>query len=372
MKLGSPPFDLTYEEHAKTDDGKSLRKRELNAALGIASIPLDTSKSGQYEYKFIDVSDANYNPHQKSRSNIIVQQQVNPRPTARFTTPGKVYSYCTSETADDSVIPITFTGVPPFDLDVDLRYAGSVAPESITMNNIPTNHYDLRLPRKYLRTGHSHLTIRRVRDGRSCQSKADPSVVPSRIQISVHDPPQIVPLESKTDFCVGERISYRLEGVTPFTVFYTFEGYNRKASSKKAIFRRLAERPGDFVVTGLSDSSSACKFATELQKTIHPLPSVKMSHGRESVVDIHEGGEAEILLEFTGSPPFEFTYTRSETARGGRKAKVLETKTDRTDEFKVRLRTSEEGTYEVISIRDRWCSVSKTGAADKQSDRLLT
>lgn len=362
---------MTYEEHAKTDDGKSLRKRELNAALGIASIQLDTGKAGQYEYKFVDVSDANYNPHARSRSNIVLQQQVNPRPTARFTNPGKVYSYCTSEGADDSFIQITFTGVPPFDLDVDLRFSGSIAPESITMNNIQTNQYDLRLPQKHLRTGHSHLTIRRVRDGRGCQSKSDTSVAPSRVQISVHDPPQIVPLEAKTDFCVGERISYRLEGVTPFTVFYTFEGSARKATSKKAVFRRLAERPGEFVITGLSDSSSACKFATELQKTIHPLPSVKMSQGRESVVDIHEGGEAEILLEFTGSPPFEFTYTRSETIRGGKKGRVLETKTDRTDEFKVRLRASEEGTYEVISIRDRWCGISKAGAADSRGEKLL-
>lgn len=363
---------MAYEEHGKTDEGKSFRKKELNIANGIASIQMDTLKSGNYEYKFHDVSDANYNPHAKSRSNIVLQQQVNPRPTAKFTTPGKIYSYCTSETSDDSVIPITFTGVPPFNLDVDVRSSGSAAPEPITLNDIQTNQYELRLPRKHLRTGHSHLTIRRVRDGRNCQSKPDTSVAPSRVQISVHEPPKIVPLESKTDFCVGERISYRLEGVTPFTVFYTFDRVARKASSKKSEFRRLAERPGDFVVTGLADSSSACRFATELHKTIHALPSVKMSQGRESVVDIHEGGEAEILLEFTGEPPFEFTYTRAETARGGKKGRVLETKTDRTDDFKVRLKASEEGTYEVISIRDRWCGVSKAGAGDGRSERLLT
>jgi nucleoporin POM152 len=317
------------------------------------------------------VSDANYNPHARSRSKVVLQQQVNPRPTARFTNPGKVYSYCTSEVADESVIPITFTGVQPFDLDVDLRFSGSVGPESITINSIKTNQYDLRLPRKHLKPGHSHLTIRRVRDGRSCQSKADPSVPPSRVQISVHDPPQIVPLEIKTDFCVGERISYQLEGVPPFTVFYTFEGSARKATSKKPIFRRLAERPGEFVITGLADSSSACRFSTELHKTVHALPSVKMSQGRESVVDIHEGGEAEIVLDFAGEPPFEFTYTRSETLRGGKKGRVLETKTDRTEEHRIRLRASEEGTYEVVSVRDRWCGVRKGGSGEKGGDKLL-
>jgi nucleoporin POM152 len=41
---------------------------------------------------------------------------------------------------------------------------------------------------------------------------------------------------------------------------------------------------------------------------IHPMPSVRINKGRESVVDIHEGGEAQLSFEFGGTPPFEFTY----------------------------------------------------------------
>jgi nucleoporin POM152 len=37
------------------------------------------------------------------------------------------------------------------------------------------------------------------------------------------------------------------------------------------------------------------------------MPTVKISKGKTSVVDIHEGGDVEILFEFTGTPPFEFT-----------------------------------------------------------------
>jgi nucleoporin POM152 len=366
---------VTYEEHAKLDDGqKLLRRRELNAPQGLATIQLDTSKSGQYEYKFGQLADSNYRQDASTKKNtdLILTQRVHPRPTARFSNPGKTFSFCTTEDPEEDVIPISFTGVPPFELDVDLKFSGSASPESIPLTGIASNQYELKVPRKYLRPGHSHLTIRRVRDGRGCQSKTDTSVPPSRVQISVHDPPEIVSLESKTDFCVGDRLSFRLSGVNPFTVFYTFEGSSRKATSKKTTFRRLAERPGEFVITGVSDSGSNCRFGTTLANTVHPLPTVKMSHGRESYVDIHEGGETELLFEFTGTPPFEFTYTRSENERRGKKGRVLETKTEKTDQMSVRLKASEEGTYEVVAVRDKWCSVSKFAAGEVKRERLLT
>jgi nucleoporin POM152 len=323
---------------------------------------MDTSKSGSYEYRFQDVSDANYNPHAKSRSNLVLQQQIFPRPTARFSSPGKVFNYCTSEATDESVIPITFTGVPPFELDLDLRSSGTVSPESITLNNIQSKDFDLRLPRKYLRVGHASLTIRRVRDGRSCQSKDDPSVEPSRVQISVHNPPQIYPEDPKTDICVSEKVNYRLQGVPPFTIYWTLNGENKHATISTPKFERLSDKPGELVITGLSDSSSACRFSTSLTKTIHPLPKVLVNAGKTLYDDIHEGGEHDFPLEFFGTPPFEYTYTRSDPVSGA----VLETKTERTEENKIIVRGREAGSYDVISIRDRWCGVAKNNGGDRR------
>jgi len=56
-----------------------------------------------------------------------------------------------------------------------------------------------------------------------------------------------------------------------------------------------------------------------------------------------------------------------------KKGAVLETKTARTDEFSMRVKASEEGTYEVISVRDRWCAVSRASLdGDKKGQKLLT
>ncbi|KAK4963876.1 hypothetical protein LTR66_012596, partial [Elasticomyces elasticus] len=79
---GSPPYELKYEEHLTPDQGtRSLRNKELNAALGVASIRLDTAQSGLYEYRFTELADYNYDHDPKRYTPLVVQQRVNPRPS---------------------------------------------------------------------------------------------------------------------------------------------------------------------------------------------------------------------------------------------------------------------------------------------------
>lgn len=59
------------------------------------------------------------------------------------------------------------------------------------------------------------------------------------------------------------------------------------------------------------------------------------------------------------------SYTRSENARKGSKKKpaILETRHDTSNEFTKTIQASEEGTYEVVAIKDRYCAYSAvTGA----------
>ena len=129
------------------------------------------------------------------------------------------------------------------------------------------------------------------------------------VQVSVADVPVITPLEANIDFCVGDRISYSLSGTPPFNIFYKFQGFDRKATVSTTTFRRIAEKPGEFEITGISDqrSTDACMVRTSITKEIHEMPSVKISKGKTVTIDIHEGGEVEISFEFGGTPPFEFT-----------------------------------------------------------------
>ena len=304
---GRPPYQIKYQQKAEPLKGSSsISHKQMIAAIGSASIHLDTTKAGQYTYSFNELSDSNYDFDKRHSQPLHVQQQVYPLPSARFSNPGKTYGHCKDETVETENIPITLEGVPPFTVEIGVSHHGGSRPEIIRQKDILSNLYSWTYSRSGLDLGTHIVNIRSVMDSRGCETIIDHD--PSSVRIMVSDPPTILPLESHTDFCVGERVSFSLSGQPPFDVFYKFQGKDRKASSTGTTFRRIAEQPGEFTITAVSDSASGkCKASKDITKTIHPMPSVKISKGKTAIADIHEGGEVEILFEFTGTPPFEFT-----------------------------------------------------------------
>lgn len=367
--LGSPPYHIEYQHRYKPEHGStSFTKKTIDVALGIASIPMDTTNAGLHMYAFSELSDNFYGHDPRSRE-LLVQQMVNPKPSATFLKPGHSYTYCKAEEAGDEVISISLKGVPPFYLEIDIKHQSSSRPETVKIANVEINRYEFRIPHHVLSLGIHHVSVRKVRDARGCQQKTEFGA--PHVQVQVFDVPTIYPLEARSDYCVGERISYTLSGTPPFEIYYNFGGVQRKAKSSTTNFRRIAEKPGKFTITAISDKASECRASVDLTKTIHEMPSVKISKGRQTQVDIHEGGEAEILFEFWGTPPFEFTYTRSTNAKKGQKSKLLETKHEISYEHSKAIKSSQEGTYEVIAIKDKYCSFSTQRMDSKTGQKLL-
>ncbi|KAK2612108.1 hypothetical protein QQS21_001838 [Conoideocrella luteorostrata] len=361
---GSPPYHVSYEIKHKSLQGSVARgDKEFDAALSKASISMDTTKAGNYVYKFVGLEDNLYSSDKKLQP-LVVHQRVNARPTAVFSKPGQSFKYCMEEQDHEDKIPIALTGVAPFYVEVEIKHQSGSGPETYRIPSINFNTYSMPIPREHLRLGTQQLRIRRVRDAKGCQQKYEVNA-PS-IQIQLFDAPSIYPLESREDFCVGERIAYTLSGTPPFDIAYEFNG-RWNAKSQTTNFRRVAEKPGDFTITGISDKASECRGSVNLRKRIHPLPSVQISRGKLSRVDIHEGNEVDILFEFWGTPPFEFTYTRSSNAKKGHRSVVLETRHDISYEHSKVIKASQEGTYEVVAIKDKFCSFSTQQVADKDA-----
>ncbi|KAK4240754.1 hypothetical protein C8A03DRAFT_12962 [Achaetomium macrosporum] len=356
---GTPPYTVEYEvRHHPLQGSSSLSKRKLDASPGKDSIQADTAKAGLYTYKFTALEDQLYSSDRNFKP-LVVKQKVNRKPSASFVKPGQTFKYCKSEQEHEDGIPVTLTGVPPFSLEVEIKHQSAAVPEIYRTPTINSHSYEIRIPRHHLRLGTQQIRIRDVKDGSGCHTIAElggPSV-----QVQLFEAPTIYPLETRTDYCVGERISYTLSGTPPFEVWYTFDGAERKAKSPTTNFRRVAESPGEFTITTISDKASECRAPVHISKTIHPMPAVRISKGKNVRVDIHEGGEVEILFEFWGTPPFEFTYTRSTNARKGQKSQVLETRHDVSHEHSKVIRASQEGTYEVVAIKDKYCAFSAQG-----------
>lgn len=73
------------------------------------------------------------------------------------------------------------------------------------------------------------------------------------------------------------------------------------------------------------------------------------------------------MFTFYGTPPFTFTYTRSEIAKKGAKPRILEMHSHTTEDHTYSLFASQEGTYEVISIEDKYCSYAASTSASRKA-----
>jgi nucleoporin POM152 len=377
-KPGVPPYHVEYQiRHTPLKGSVGLTRREFDAMLSKATVQMSTSNPGSYTYKFTSLGDSLYDTQNAKFAPLIVEQRVNAKPTATFAKPGQSFKYCLSDAdlGQDDTIRIVLTGAAPFDVEFEIKHQSGTIPETFRIPAINANTYSIQIPRSHLRLGTQHIRIRSVRDARGCFLKTEPVSVGPSVQVTLYEAPSIFPLETKTDYCVGERIAYSLSGTPPFEVWYTFDKTARKAKETTTNFRRLAEQPGSYVITGVSDKASSCRAAVNITREIHPLPAVRISQGKVAKVDIHEGGEVELQFEFFGTPPFEFTYTRSSNEKKGQRSQVLETRHEVSEKHKMSVRTGMEGTYEVVAIKDRWCSYSTgSGRGDgkgKEGQKLL-
>lgn len=316
---GSPPYEVKYQMKAELIKGSGVTSNKpLSIATNNMLVNMDTSRAGEYTYTFNHLADNRYGHDRRHFSPLQIKQHVYALPTAKFANPGKTYSYCkddpilsSSSEAETEQIPIVLTGTPPFSIEIAINHHGaSQRPEVTRIKDIPSNTFSWSLSRAAFDLGTHNLQIRSVKDSRSCESILDTGS--SSVRIHVSSPPTIVPLESAVDYCVGDRVSFSLSGQAPFDVFYNFQNRERKAHITSHEFKRIAESPGEFVITGVSDAamgtSGKCKARKDIRKSIHPYPSVRISRGKTLISDIHEGGEVDIHFDFTGTPPFEFTY----------------------------------------------------------------
>ncbi|KAK9465027.1 hypothetical protein V1512DRAFT_277777 [Lipomyces arxii] len=359
---GSPPFAISYErEYNGPDKSVKVVKYDLEAVTKYANIPMEASKFGDYKYLFSGIVDSVYsNPRivNEAFTPITIKQAVFQRPEASFVNPGTVYRSCLrAEVEDGSIDPIMIklVGIAPFTLALNVKHENSGQMDTITITNINDNLYALRSIYSSLGIGRHLVNIAVVTDSRGCLRNQFRST--QQVVVSVSDVPTISPSTPRMNYCVGERIAFVLTGMPPFEIEYEFNGRRQRATTNSP-FSRLASTPGNFTITSVKDSASNCKVFVhgDLTKIVHDVPTVRVSEGTSIIQDIHEGDRAEIVFHLSGTPPFTFTYTRSERVGRSSRERVLETHTiSDVHENSYSIFTSMEGAYEAISVEDRYC-----------------
>jgi len=260
--------------------------------MSTAQIHLHTSEPGKYRYEFSHLSDAVYDDPKNLGYPFVVEQIVRPLPTAKFADTSETYLYCADTTFEDpqkNGIPILLSGTMPIRLEVELRNELSRQVERLTFKDISDIQHFFVPPPHSLTHGRHVLTIIEVRDSAGCVSQPTHN---NRATFTVADEASISPLEPQHDHCVGDRISFSLQGTSPWQIEYEFDGKRNLAKTTAPTFSRIAEKKGNLTIISIADRASNCKTLIapgKMEKIIHEVPSVRISEGTHMIENIREG-----------------------------------------------------------------------------------
>lgn len=395
---GHFPVSLSYR-HVLPQSSQAS-EHSFNAAQNRTSLQLDTEVEGRHVYELSQVGDAVY-PFKalKAGDDTRLEQIVHPLPFATFAPTSnngarsKHVSLCLGEALsnadkDRAVPPITLSGKAPFTLEYAIKDNTGATRTTLTKSDITTHTFHLQIHQSdfpFDRTGKWSVDLIRIVDGNGCERSLnsgegiDSSLATkqkSNMEIEVVESANISPVGTRSDYCVGETIDFVLQGSSPWTVTYNFEGKVSRATVKSTTFSRIAEQPGVLQVEAIAHQHNRCQTVVKekvgMQKVIHALPSVHIREGTHYVEDLREGNQAEIMFKLDGEPPFSFTYQRTQAVDRFAKPEVLETHTvTGIEDHSFTVQTAEEGTWSVIWLQDKWCAISIDMATDgKRSKRI--
>lgn len=370
------------------------RKTAFTSALSTTNLELSTALPGWHTYIIDSVGDAVYAPSRlhgfSMESPRRLEQMVLALPGASFvgvSSKNRRPSLCVGDGLDrlsSSPLTLKLQGKAPFTVMFEVAPVSSTYGEDtykFTRSGIQSHEYKLDLKTdEFAFSSKGFWTIRvvEVTDANQCQAakmaeskragQDDKSVL-----IEVAETADIASVSTRQDYCIGEKVEFLLQGSPPWTVSYDFNGESAQAAVTSAEFSRIAERRGVLEIKSVAHQQNQCRrdinarISHDMVKTIHDLPSVRISEGTHFVEDLREGNQAEIILHLQGVPPFSFTYQRSEPVDTHARPKVLETNTvSGILQDKYSIWAAVEGTWSVTWLQDRWCQVSldyQSGAA---------
>lgn len=368
---GKPPFLVDYE--LKLPSGR-IESRKIRIDGTRMKVKLPTKEDGVYEHRFVRIYDAHYSEHTGIHIRPAVPKisyKINPLPNVKFVPDRHFSQICENKLKNiDEVleVPVLLSGEYPFVIDATITNEETRKQKSIQFRNVNKPTLDMQLS-NFEFLGDYSIVLNKIIDGNGCINTEQRSN--RKYILSITEPPDIVSsFPEQKHYCVGDHVSYNVNGVYPVTVSYQYNDVNKEAKVHQR-FIRLASKPGILHIKRLVDSGeNSCvvdlsanheKFASLLLQ-VHDLPSVEVNKGDYIVEDLHEGDQTELIFTFQGEPPFLVTYIRTiDVKKGGKKLrKLLEKETVlNIEDFEHVVLASLEGTYEAIEVRDKYCRAVK-------------
>ena len=284
--LGQEPFVVAYTVFSLEASGKQslLRKERISSSIRNLQISYSTDQPGYYRYQITGISDFRYKNFCKVEG-VAFNINVGSPPIAKLksSSPPSL-TYCKGST-DQVELPIRFSGIFPIKVKFEVK-SHVTGRTNVLQQEVAQPHFNLELSMKEYLSGHHTLRILNIMDSNGCGNYSPDQ----ETSFYVADAPNISPLDARSDFCVGESLTFLLDGEAPWTIEYVFNNHRRIATTKSHTFSRVAERPGNFTLLRVADRSKKCSLdVSNIHRIIHPIPSVKMLPSSKAMENIREG-----------------------------------------------------------------------------------
>jgi nucleoporin POM152 len=370
---GSPPFTIFYIHNFTQmggDPSNISEKKQVisqpqvfdeNSREYTGYIYLESANSGTNTYHFLSITDSNYDTPIRLGNSLSIEQRVDAAPTAEFVDNQDITFHCLSEKPGEVVLPIKLTGIAPFVLNLQKKYDhGEIERFSITVddesllvkNGSRIFQYE---PEKILLIGSYTFDIISIQDSTSCEVhyQNDSPGLDSLKSISIHIVDQAKVISNNPSvLCVGDMLTYGLQGTAPFTIGYSWNGIAMKdLVVTDPILTLFAAEPGILSIDKICNSMMCCAQSSGTSIVdIKDIPSAIVDGGEDIVEDIREGEESVMLVEFKGTPPFSISWSRSEI---GEDKQSDSFSVSNIETFRYSISTQQEGIFTVTAVSDK-------------------
>ena len=397
---GRPPFAIEYEVAA---DSQKPELTRLSLAEAQTSVALKSFPAGLYTYTIKSVSDGNYQKVPLTGRQYSFNQRIHAKPTATFVKSEAPMSVCVGHALNVKQFPrLQLTGQAPWEIEYSVSHQQGGVEKVVTkrtIGDIDDKTYSFRPDTVFQKIGMYHFRILSVKD-KHCQSTYVPEDSPV-FQVGVAHEPNLSLLSDRMHSCKDDALDLSLYGLPPWTIEYTFspagsssddnlktimisevsghksellsahgfsytiyDGSSHAVSDDGLKHQRLQiklTQAGQLTLKtichgGPSSQHWCCRELSIPSHKVHSIPTVRVNAGKHGTDVIREGHHARAHLEFTGVPPFAFTYIR----RGDR-GRVLDSQSVKDIQgFNHDVVLEEAGTFQVTSIEDQYCSYPRS------------
>jgi len=317
---GTAPFNFTY-----TDGTTPVTVTGHNSTtFTISTAPVGT-------YSVTALSDANTCAATTFGTPIAVS--VNPLPTASASGGATI---CANALP---TITFTFTGTAPF----NFTYTDGTTPVSVTAHNSTT----FTIPNAPAGT----YSITALTDANGCVATSFGTA-----QTVIVNPLPTVVISGGGVVCASDplpAVTFTFTGTAPFNFTYTDGTTPVTVTAHNSTTYTIPTAPaGTYSVTALSDANTcaATTFGIPVAVTVNPLPTANASGG----TTVCAGSLPTVTFTFTGTAPFNFTYTDGTTP-------VSVTAHNSTT---FSISNAPAGTYSVTALTDAsTCAATNFGAS---------